>query len=65
MLTRMQIIGATWTPQVNILRIECECGARFDHRADRWQVCCPMGHTSNLVPLRERWVQSHYVEEDK
>ena len=59
MPTRMQIMGARGTPQVNILRIACECGARFDHRADRWAVRCPMGHTSNLAPLREHWLQSH------
>lgn len=36
----MKIIDARWTPRVNMLMIECNCGNRFEHRADRWIVKC-------------------------
>ena len=52
---RMRIMSAYWTARVNMLRIKCECTARFDHPADRWKVRCPFGHTANLGPLRDAW----------
>lgn len=37
----MKISNARWTDDVNMLIIECICGKRFEHRADRWIVKCP------------------------
>lgn len=36
----MRIIDARWTKHVNYLLIECECGNRWWHRADRRKVVC-------------------------
>lgn len=52
----MRIIDAKWTPHMNYLWVECQCGLRIVHRADRWQVRCPAGHRENLGVIRERYV---------
>jgi len=50
----MKIINSEWTPQVNMLAIECDCGRQFSHRADRWKIECPICHrTDNLAFLRK------------
>jgi rRNA maturation endonuclease Nob1 len=50
----MQIIGAEWTSVVNMLLIQCGCGARFKHRADRQHIRCKScGSYANLHQLRE------------
>ena len=54
---QMKITGAHWTPQVNVLHITCACGMCFDHRADRWRVCCPWcGRCADLTELRGTFV---------
>lgn len=51
----MKIVGACWTAEVNMLKIACGCGIRFQHRADRWRVECPKcGACASLKVLRER-----------
>lgn len=35
-----KIIDAKWHPKVNYLLIECGCGNRFWHRADRRKITC-------------------------
>lgn len=51
----MKIIGASWTVEVNMLKIACSCGIRFKHRADVWNVECPKcGTRAHLKVLRER-----------
>ena len=50
----MKIVGAKWTPQVNMYEIECTCGKFFEARTDRWKVVCPKcGATGNTGVLRE------------
>jgi acetone carboxylase gamma subunit len=53
----MQIVDAYWTQIVNMLVIVCDCGYRFDHRADRWRLRCPRcGALDRLDKLRDRYV---------
>lgn len=50
----MKIVGVRWTKIVNLLLIECSCGHKFEHRADRWNVECPECHKNeHLAKLRE------------
>lgn len=49
------IVGARWTPRVNMLEIRCGCGRTFEHRSDRWRVRCACGETERLDALRDRW----------
>ncbi len=52
----MRIVEAKWTPRVNVLTIECECGKLFDHRTDRWRAKCPKcGTVQDLGDIRERY----------
>lgn len=55
----MRIVGARWTPVVNMLFIVCGidgCKKIFAHRADRWWALCPVCHQrENLAVLRERY----------
>ena len=57
-----RIIGARWTPKVNMLKIRCgRCDAIFEHRADRWTVRCPScGKQGGLGKIRHNWV--HYEQ---
>lgn len=65
----MRIIDARWTPTINYLIIECECGLRFVHRADRWKVRCHhvgltgiikgCEATAHLGELRQRYAFEH------
>jgi len=52
----MLIVGARWTPKVNMLMICCtHCGNRFEHRADRWKVMCvKCGKYDSLKKIRQR-----------
>jgi hypothetical protein len=52
----MHIVGARWTPSINMMEVRCQCGITFDHRADRWTVRCPCGRTDHLQKLRDRYV---------
>lgn len=50
----MKIRDCKWTPRVNILVIECDCGQRLGHRADSWWVVCPQCfRRENLQTLRD------------
>lgn len=50
----MKIITAKWLATTNQLLIECKCGNRFYHNANRWSVECPKCHKEkNLKQLRE------------
>lgn len=52
----MGIVGARWTPRVNLLDVRCHCGRAFEHRADRGLVRCPACRFATGVgPLRERY----------
>lgn len=53
----MKIISAQWTPKINLLWIECECGNLFRRRADRWQVRCMCGKVAHLADMREQYVR--------
>jgi len=57
----MHIVDASWHGDVNRLLIECHCGKRFPHRADRWVVVCPGCHgENNLGRVRKTWgLQNH------
>ena len=37
----MQLLDAVWTPKINMVVIECDCGFMFQRRADMWKVVCP------------------------
>jgi hypothetical protein len=48
-----RLIDARWTPQVNMLLIECSCGERFEWRADRAFAECPSCEARiGLFPLK-------------
>lgn len=50
----MKITDAKWTPKINKLEIQCECGNVFWVRADRWFPTCPScKDTGNLTKMRE------------
>ena len=52
----MELIRAEWRVDVNKLLIDCDCGHRIRHRADRWGVKCKAcGNTANLADLREKY----------
>ena len=55
----MRIVDARWTQAINMLVIACECGRRYEHRADRWVVRCPCGRTARIEQLRDRWLKEH------
>lgn len=55
--TGMMIVDARWTSRVNMLIVRCDCGNKWEHRADRWRVSCPQcGRSERLDMVRERWV---------
>lgn len=54
----MRITDAEWTRRVNLLHIECECGRKFAHPADRWTVKCPFCRkTAHLGRLRDEYLE--------
>jgi hypothetical protein len=53
----VKLVEAVWTPIINWLIIECDCGNNFKHRSDRWwPVCDFCGRKENLGIIRERYV---------
>jgi hypothetical protein len=51
----MRIVGARWRPETNILRIQCHCGHRFPHPANRSWIDCPECRAgANLHKVRRR-----------
>ena len=38
---KMKAIDVYWTKNVNMLKVQCDCGKVFQHRLDRWKVVCP------------------------
>lgn len=52
---RMQIMEMRKTSRGHIVRIECECRARFDSPSSHYEVRCPLGHTADLRPLLLEW----------
>jgi predicted RNA-binding Zn-ribbon protein involved in translation (DUF1610 family) len=60
----MRLRDAEWTPEINLLLIDCDCGQRIKHRADRWKVRCPAcGREDNLHRLREDYVRQRKQSE--
>jgi len=55
----MRIVDVRWTPAINMLVIACECGRRFEHRADRWMVRCSCGRREQIEEMRDRWLREH------
>ncbi len=56
----MKIVACYWDVPTNMLRILCDCGEKFDHRADRWFAKCPScKEVEHLSELRNRWVDDH------
>jgi hypothetical protein len=50
----MEILDAHWTPKVNILKIQCDCGNQFLHRADKTTIVCPAcKRIENCLKLKE------------
>ena len=49
----MKQVDARWTPKVNLLVVECDCGHIFQHRVDRWKMRCPQcNKTESINALR-------------
>lgn len=56
----MRITGARWTSNVNILAITCCCGREFEHKANRWNVECPLcRRIENLAEVRANEENDH------
>jgi len=52
----MKIIDARWTPGYNQLRILCECGRQFWHRADRRKIKCKhCWRTEDCIELKRNY----------
>jgi len=49
----MEIIDARWTPVVNMLLLECICGRRFEHPANRTWARCTCGRSWNILKLKQ------------
>lgn len=55
----MTIVDAYWTPAVNILKIQCDCGHMFYQRSDRQNVkCSNCKATQNLHAIRQSDLES-------
>jgi len=55
----MKLIHTSWTPEVNMHVIACDCGKRFEHRADRFKVRCQScGNAADLGVLRDIFAQA-------
>jgi len=53
-----KIIGARWTPTINMIQIKCSCSSIFEHRADRWTVRCPScSRQYNIQKLRDKYLE--------
>ena len=54
----MRIIDAVWRSAINWLIIECRCGEKFEHRANKWLITCPRcGNKENLHSVRMKFVK--------
>lgn len=53
----MKIRSAKWTPTINMLLIQCDCGRWIEHRSDRWRVACGCGKRANLGELRDEYAE--------
>ena len=54
----MRITNARWTAEINYLAIKCDCGAKFERRADRVKVVCPeCGKIGNMHKIKEKGVK--------
>ena len=52
-----------WTFEVNVHIIQCECGNKIRHRADRWKVKCKKcKRTENLGVIRDRLVSARWYD---
>lgn len=50
------VLGATWAPDVNRLKIACDCGNVFFVRSDRWTVVCPVcSKRDGIGAIRSRY----------
>jgi len=54
----MRIIDANWTAKVIMIKIECECGRRFDAPADKKIIRCRCLRKGDMLELK-----SDYEEE--
>lgn len=55
----MKIIDVYWTKYRNRLIIECACGNKIDHPADKWKVHCNnCGYKENLGKIRESFLKT-------
>ena len=61
----MRLKDAVWSPLVNWLCIDCDqCKTPFHHRADRWDVKCPIcGNKAHLGDLRDQYVKERQAED--
>ena len=56
----MHIIDVVWTPKVNLLVIQCDCGGAFQHPSNRWTVRCPNCNTTqNIALLRDNYARDN------
>jgi len=64
----MKIIGAVWAPTSNRMAIECDCGRKFWHPANRWIATCPSCglrcHKEKLV-LASQFFRIEFIGVDK
>jgi len=50
----LKLIDAKWSPRVNILIIQCDCGSVINHAADKVLIHCVLCRAyKNLHKLRE------------
>lgn len=55
---QLSVIDVYWTYQVNMLRVQCQCGKVFDNRIDRWRIKCPIcGRNCGIDMLRNNFVR--------
>ena len=60
----LKIVDVKWTESVNILVIECECGTKILHPADRWIVRCKDCKAyANLKDLRDDYFYRRISED--
>jgi hypothetical protein len=50
----MKLIDEEQSYRADVLLIECECGTKIRHRADRWRVSCPCGKTEEVIKIRQQ-----------
>ena len=61
----IDILGATWTPKVNVYDLKCDCGHEFKYRCDRRRIRCPgCSVWNNVDDIRDRYVNFFSGEKD-